>query len=88
MKKTIDDPAPLLRKLHRAPYQPDLFNARMVEIQTGKEGFGFFSAPSSFPIGPKGLASPLMKVLQRTMQPKEQFDIAVGGKSIYLFFFG
>lgn len=78
MKKTIDDPSSLLRRLDRAPFHKELFDTRMVEIN--KENVGIFMAPSSFPIRSKGIASPLLKVLQRTVGPKEDMGLTLGRK--------
>lgn len=81
MKKTIDDPSSLLRRLDRAPIHKELFETRMVEIN--KENVGVFMAPSSFAISPTGLATPLMKVLQRAMLPKEKMDLPLAGIASY-----
>jgi len=67
MKKTIEDPSPLLRKLERAPPTRELMAIRQNEIDVGFSGL--FEVPTD-----DMLPAPLRDVVTWTMRPKKTFS--------------
>jgi len=75
MKKTIDDPSSLLRKLERAPPTRELMAIRQREMDFGSRGL--FEVPND-----DTLPEPLRALIQRTMHSKKELALPTGAGAL------